>query len=329
MKKSKLNLANLPTPIEYLGNTSKKLGLDLYVKRDDYTGIETSGNKIRKLEYAIKEAMDQNCDVLITCGGIQSNHARATVAAARKLGLGVHLVLRGSEPDQEEGNLFINTLMGAQITWLNDDEFKNHKSVMEMLKIKYAENGQKAYLIPIGASNGIGNFGYINAYEEILDQEKQMKMKFDAIVCTVGSGGTYSGLFLGNKIHGNQHRIIGVSISSTAEAFKQDISKMLDESLAYPEISEVNKTWTLDDIEIIDGYEGEGYAIPSNEDLLFIREMGVSEGILFDPVYTGKAFRGLIDLIEKRVLSQYKRVLFIHTGGLYGTFAFKEVFNIK
>lgn len=329
MKKSKLNLANLPTPIEYLGNTSKVTGIDLYVKRDDYTGIEISGNKIRKLEYAIKEAMDQKCDVLITCGGIQSNHARATVAAARKLGLGVHLVLRGSDPEQVEGNLFINTLMGVQITWLNDDEFKNHKSVMETLKIKYAENGQKAYLIPIGASNGIGNFGYINAYEEILEQEKQMNIKFDAIVCTVGSGGTYSGLFLGNRIYGNHHRIIGISISSKAEVFKKEIYDILDESLTYPDLSKVNKTWTLDDIEIIDGYEGKGYAIPSDEDLYFIREMAIREGILFDPVYTGKAFRGLIDLIDKKTFPQFKRILFIHTGGLFGTFAFKEAFAIK
>lgn len=329
MKKQKLNLANLPTPIEYLGSSSKLLGMDIYIKRDDYTGVETSGNKIRKLEYSIKEAMDENCKVLITCGGIQSNHARATVAAARKLGLGVHLVLRGSEPEQSEGNLFLDMLMGAKITWLSADAFQNHREVMERLKEEYDSVGQKAYLIPIGASNGIGNFGYLNAYEEILDQEKQLNVKFDAIVCTVGSGGTYGGLFLGNRIYGNQHRILGISISGTAESFKKEIYKILDESLTYPELSHVVKNWDMDDIEIIEGYEGKGYAIPSDEDIVFIKEMAMREGILFDPVYTGKSFRGLVDLIEKKELINHKRILFIHTGGLFGTYAFKDIFNIK
>lgn len=321
---SKISIANTPTPIYKMDKLSEDLKKNIFIKRDDFTGVEWSGNKVRKLEFAVKEALDQKCSVLITCGGTQSNHARATVAVARKLGLKVHLVLRGAEPDHLEGNMLLNKLMGARITWLDPIEFKNHEDVMITLSKQYAEQNEKAYIIPIGASNGIGNFGYYDCFGEILKQEKDMNLHFDTIVCTVGSGGTYSGLKLGQIINKTEHSIIGFNISSTSEYFKEVILKILSESLDIAGMKSMESQYCKDDILIIDGYAGDGYAISRNEELKYILEVAQSEGIIFDPVYTGKAFRGLVDQIKKGNLDSSENILFIHTGGLYGTFSFEN-----
>ncbi len=313
---NRVPLAHLPTPIEKMERLSATLKTNLYLKRDDYTGSEVSGNKIRKLEYAICEALSLGAKTLITCGGIQSNHARATVAAARKLGLGVHLVLRSEPNPLIEGNYLMNQLMGAKITLLPADVFASeYEQVMEKLKSEYDALGTPAYILPIGASNGIGNFGYYHAFEEILDQEKALGLTFDTIVCTVGSGGTYGGLFLGNYLSESNRQIIGFNISSTAEAFKDDISKIVNESLRRLELPETAKT---SDIAIIDGYAGLGYALSTKEEMAFIMEIAQSEGLILDPVYTGKAFRGLIREIEKGQFNASQNILFIHTGGLMG-----------
>ncbi len=320
----KISIANTPTPIHKLDRLSEVLKKNIFIKRDDFTGVEWSGNKVRKLEFSVREALDQNCSVLITCGGTQSNHARATVAVARKLGLKVHLVLRGEEPNHLEGNMLLNELMGATITWLDPIAFNNHENVMKVLSMKYAEQNEKAYIIPIGASNGIGNFGYYDCFNEIMKQESEMSVHFDTIICTVGSGGTYSGLKLGQLINNTDHSIIGFNISSTSEYFKEVISKILSESLDLIGMKSIVAQYSKDDILIIDGYAGDGYAISRNEELKFIREMAQAEGIIFDPVYTGKAFRGLVDQINKGNFDKSENILFIHTGGLYGTFSFEN-----
>src|SRR5690554_5327345 len=199
-----ISLANLPTKIEKLEKLSKELGHEIYIKRDDQTGSEITGNKIRKLEYAVQEALDKGCDYLITCGGIQSNHARATAAVAAKLGLGAYLVLRGSEDNELEGNYFFDKLLGAKIRFVASEEYSNNRmEIMEEIKAKLEKEGYKPYIIPEGASNGVGSLGYCNAMEEILRQEKEIGIKFDAIAVTVGSGGTYAGLYYANHVNNN------------------------------------------------------------------------------------------------------------------------------
>ena len=188
----RIRLANLPTKIEKLDRLSHELGKNIYIKRDDQTGTEISGNKIRKLEFSVGEALENNCDYLITCGGIQSNHARATAAVAAKLGLGSYLVLRGDENEEVEGNLFLDKLLGAKIKFVTSEEYKNRAKIMDEIRMQLAKKGHKAYIIPEGASNGIGSLGYVNAMKEILEQEKELD-KFDAIVVAVGSG-TYGDL---------------------------------------------------------------------------------------------------------------------------------------
>lgn len=312
----KIELANLPTRIDHLERVSKELGVDLWIKRDDQTGSEISGNKIRKLEFAVKEAIDSGCDYLITCGGIQSNHARATAAAAASLGMGSRLVLRGTDRQVSEGNLFLDKMLGATVRFITPEEYSSSRAeIMKEEAYKLAGEGHKAYILPEGASNGIGSFGYINAFNEILEQEKKMGIEFDAIVAAVGSGGTYSGLLYGNEINGNRKDIIGFNIAGTAEGFKEIVRGLLDEIAV---MAGVESKLMLEEMKIIDGYPGLGYAISRKEEIDFIRHFSMTEGIILDPVYTGKAMYGLYSELKKGNLSNYKNILFIHTGGLFG-----------
>ncbi|MDY0256624.1 D-cysteine desulfhydrase family protein [Gudongella oleilytica] len=312
----KIELANLPTRIDHLDRFSEELGVDIWIKRDDQTGSEISGNKVRKLEFAVKEAIDSGCDYLITCGGIQSNHARATAAVAARLGMGSRLVLRGTERQVAEGNLFLDKMLGATVRFITPEEYSSSRvEIMQEEADKLSVEGHKAYILPEGASNGIGSFGYINAFNEILEQEERMGIEFDAIVATVGSGGTFSGLLYGNEINGNRKDIIGFNIAGTAEGFREIVMGLLEE---IGEMTGAGSKLEPGDIKIIDGYPGLGYALSRKEEIDFIRHFSMTEGIILDPVYTGKAMYGLYSEIKNGNLKNYKNILFIHTGGLFG-----------
>ena len=312
----RLNFANLPTKIEKLERLSKELNTNIYLKRDDQTGSEVSGNKVRKLEFSVKEAIDKGCDYLITCGGIQSNHARATAAVAAKLGLGSYLVLRGDEDPLLEGNYFLDKILGAKIKLISKEEYANDRQeIMQKIKSDLDKYGHNAYIIPEGASNGIGSFGYINAMKEIQEQEKAMGIHFDAIVLPVGSGGTYAGLYYKNYVDGNDSKIYGINVSQDAEHFKTAILGLLDEISSYTDRKiDLNK----EDINIIDGYVGKGYALSRQDEIDFISDLARKEGIILDPVYTGKAMYGLVSEIKKGSFKDHENILFIHTGGIFG-----------
>jgi len=322
---NRIHLANLPTKIERLNRLSKELGgPQIFIKRDDQTGSEISGNKIRKLEYVIQEALDQDCDYLITCGGIQSNHARATAAAAARLGLGSCVVLRSSGKESLEGNYFLDKILGADIEFISSKDYKERRmEIMEEIKTRLIKEGHRPYIIPEGASNGIGTFGYYTAMEEILEQEKQMEIKFDAIVLAIGSGGTYSGMFLANKLIGHRTEILGINICDNATYFQDRIYEILQDSFNYID-KKVN--FSKNEIKIIDGYVGEGYAQSRPEELEFIYKLAKLEGVILDPVYTGKAMYGLVNEINKGNMKKYKNILFIHTGGIFGLFSKKDLF---
>lgn len=312
----RISFANLPTKIEKLERLSEELGIEVYIKRDDQTGSEISGNKVRKLEFAVQEAIDNDCDYLITCGGIGSNHARATAAVAAKLGMGSYLVLRGKEDAEVEGNLFLDKMLGAKIKFITADEYRNSRmAIMEDIKEELAKEGHKAYILPEGASNGIGSFGYFKAMEEILDQEKELGIRFDAIVTAVGSGGTYAGLYYANYIKNNDAKIYGVNVCDDAEYFKNVILGLIKEIDKHTEEEiHVNK----EDINMLDGYVGKGYALSRQEEIEFIHRLAKKEGVILDPVYTGKAMYGLVEEIKKGTFSNHKNILFIHTGGIFG-----------
>lgn len=317
----KISLANLPTRIYKLENLSSKLKKNIYIKRDDETGIELSGNKVRKLEFSIAEAKKQGAKVLITCGGIQSNHARATAVAAVKLGMKSVLLLRKPENKLIEGNHLLDLIVGSDVRFVTREDYSEKRfEIMEEIKAEFDKKGETAYIIPEGASNGIGLFGYINAIDEIQTQEKMLGIKFDTIVSCVGSSGTYGGLVAGNKLFDTNYNVIGINICDTAEYFKKRALGYIKESFMYLEETDIKKiNLTEDDLKIIDGYTGPGYALNEAEDFEFINEFARLEGIFLDPVYTGKTLKGLVSEIKKGHIPG-ENILFIHTGGLYGLF---------
>ncbi len=315
-KIDRIRLADLPTPVYQLKRISQELQKNIWIKRDDFTGAEMSGNKVRKLEFTIAKALKEGADVLITAGGIQSNHARATAAAAARLGLDSHLVLSISEEPEVEGNYLLDQMLGAKITLLCEDEGITLSEKMKEVAEEYRQAGRKPYIIPVGASDGVGNFGYLNTVREIMTQEEALGVRFDAIVCAVGSGGTYSGLYLGNKLFKLDRKIVGITVSDNKDYFMKVCASIVNETLAsLDEQPEEDFDFTF-----IDGYKGRGYALSSPDELRFITEVGMKEGIILDPVYTGKAFRGLYSEVQKGTFDGCGNILFIHTGGQYGLF---------
>lgn len=322
----KLRLGNFPTRIERLEKFSTIVKEHVYIKRDDQTGTEFSGNKIRKLEYSINEAINNDCDTLITCGGIQSNHARATAAAGIKLGLKSVLVLRSDEKPELEGNYLIDKIMGADVRIISSEDYRERRQeIMENILKELEAKGRKGYIIPEGASNGVGTFGYLACFKEILEQEKEHGIAFDTIVTAVGSGGTFAGLYLGNKLTNSGKKIVGINVCDTAEYFKERVSEILEEVKTY--IPDTEFEISKDDMCIIDGYVGDGYAVSRTEELDFICDFAEAEGIILDPVYTGKAMRGLYTEIKKGTFKDSKNILFIHTGGLFGLFSKRNQFG--
>lgn len=322
----KLRLGNFPTRIERLEKFSTIVKEHVYIKRDDQTGTEFSGNKIRKLEYSINEAINNDCDTLITCGGIQSNHARATAAAGIKLGLKSVLVLRSDEKPELEGNYLIDKIMGADVRIISSEDYRERRQeIMENILKELEAKGRKGYIIPEGASNGVGTFGYLACFKEILEQEKEHGIVFDTIVTAVGSGGTFAGLYLGNKLTNSGKKIVGINVCDTAEYFKERVSEILEEVKTY--IPDTEFEISKDDMCIIDGYVGDGYAVSRTEELDFICDFAEAEGIILDHVYTGKAMRGLYTEIKKGTFKDSKNILFIHTGGLFGLFSKRNQFG--
>lgn len=324
----KLNVANLPTRIEKLEKLSQLLNTNIYIKRDDQTGSEFSGNKIRKLEYLAKHAIDNGYDMLITCGGIQSNHCRSTVALATKLGLKSAVLLRISSTPPVTGNYFMDKLMGADVKFCTREEYSTSRGeIMEQMAQEYRKQGYKPYVIPEGASNAIGTLGYYNCMLEILKQEEELGIKFDTIAVATGSGGTYAGLYLANEVYNLGRRVIGYAVCDDVEYFTNISHDIATQALEYlPEHK--GKTLSKEGIEIDDKYVGIGYALNRPEELEFIKKLAQMDGLILDNVYTGKAMYGLYnELQEGGNVKPGGNILFIHTGGLYGLFSISEQFE--
>ena len=317
-KPAKLSLANLPTRIEQMPVISKQLGVSIFLKRDDQTGSEYCGNKIRKIEYAVAEALRQGCDTLITCGGIQSNHCRATAAVAAKLGLKSILLLRIDEEPPICGNYLLDLLFGAEVRFCNREEYRNSRNqMMQRFCDELVAIGQKGYVIPEGASGGIGCFGYFDCMEEIVRQESEIGIKFDTIVVAEGSGGTHAGLHLANKLLGLNKRVVSFCVCDDKDYFVKVVLNICTSCMDYMGVS---FPLDLNDIEVIDQYVGRGYAVSTPEELAFIAQTARENGVIFDPVYTGKAFLGLYRETERGTFINSKNILFIHTGGIFGLF---------
>lgn len=306
-------IANLPTPIQSLNMYS-----EVFIKRDDFTGFEMSGNKIRKLGFIVPIIKDKKNDVLITCGGVQSNHCRATAALAAKLGIKSHLILAG-EKLSDDGNCFLDLMFGAKIKLISPIDYKQSRmEIMNEVSREYIKNGYNPVIIPEGASNGIGMFGYYHAMLEIVKQEEEMGIAFDNICLAVGSGGTYSGLFLANEILGLGKRIIGFNIYDKDRDFKELIRELINEGLKESDNESYIDKIDDSNILIIHDYLMGGYGKIDENAIEFIKGFTRSEGILLDPTYTGKAFFGLSNELRLKNSLFEGKTLFIHTGGQFG-----------
>ena len=322
-----IKLAQTPTPIQHLEKWSKKLGgPQIWIKRDDLTGIGLTGNKVRKLEVVVADALKMGADTLITCGGAQSNHARTTAIVAAQLGLKCHLVLRDAHHTPLlKANLLLDKIVGATIHAVTRNEYASSiDQIMSNLAEYLREEGAKPYIIPEGASNALGAIGYYRAFMETLSQLQSMRISMDAIVCATGSGGTQAGLILGKMVSGWQGEIISFNVCDDEIFFLKKIGSILTE---IDKLFGINCVVDKEAIKIIDGYVGPGYGKVSSRELEMITEFSRAEGIFLDPVYTGKAMVGLVDQIEKGRFDRSQNVLFLHTGGLYELFAFEDEFE--
>jgi len=315
----RIRLADLPTPLEVLPRLTKALGGPrLYIKRDDQTGLAGGGNKARKLEFSVAEALRQGADTLITVGGVQSNHCRQTAAAAARCGLRCVVVLRGHAPKASNGNLLLDYLLGAQVVFSGD---RTREAVAEDVAKEQRAAGHRPHLIPVGASNEIGAVGFVAAIEELDRQMKEQQLNVDRVVVASSSFGTQAGLCLGAKAIGFTPQIAAIAIDSSRAELQKGVAEL---SAATVRRLGLQLTVTPDEVVAYDGYLGAGYAIMGEPEKEAISLMARTEGILLDPVYTGRAMAGLIDLIRKREFGKDETIVFWHTGGSAALFAYAE-----
>jgi D-cysteine desulfhydrase len=314
----RLDVARLPTPIAPLRRLSAAWGgPELWVKRDDQTDCILTGNKIRKLQYVVREALDAGCDTLVTCGGIQSNHCRATAALARQVGMQAVLLLRGTPPETPTGNHFLDVLFGAEVRWIDAEGYRAHDQVMHEMAKELRAAGRSPFVIAEGCSMPTGCWGYIEAAREIAQAEADFGVRFDAIVHAVGSGGTSAGLALGLRMFGMSARLWGVPVCDDGAHFRGVVSRLCSETV---ERFDLSVHVPEDDLHFIDGHVGDGYGLSRPEERSTILEVARTEGLALDPVYSGKAMHALRHETTDGCLSSASHVLFVHTGGAFGLF---------
>jgi D-cysteine desulfhydrase len=320
----KLTIAQLPTPLLPLKNLSETLNRPtLLLKRDDLTGLETSGNKIRKLEYVIADALQNGADTLVTHGGFQSNHCRATAAVAARLGLRCRLLLRSPENPENDGNLFLDRLFGAQISLHPPAEYGERKQLIDQAMADERAAGRTPYFFPVGASIPLGCWGYIRCLHEILEQVGR-ETEVD-LFAPVSSSGTIAGLILGRALFDAHNiRVFGIPVSDSLEFFRQDIRKLIDDTIAEYRL---DLTAAQTPIDLIDGYIGQGYAVPTPQALETLKLLARTEGILLDPTYTAKAMAGFLDCTKDGRVRAGALAVFVHTGGVFGLMARRDLFE--
>jgi len=315
-------LGTYPTPLAHLENLSRELGHPMYLKRDDILGPAGGGNKTRKLEYLLADAIEVGAKKIVTVGGPQSNHARLTAAAARMLGLEPHLLLFGSEPKKAVGNLLLDQLLDAKLHYIPPGPIAAETCTFEELdafvRKEASERVGDHYHVPLGGSNGVGSLGYIRAALEIEEQAKDAGIAGGWIVIATGSGGTLAGLLAGLKIIGSSLRLIGIDVATIWTDYPGLVARIANDSL---DLLGLPACVAPADVSLIERtYIGKGYAVPTNEGIAAIKRLAQLEGLLLDPTYTGKAFAGLLDLQASGHFGDDDPVIFWHTGGLPGLF---------
>jgi D-cysteine desulfhydrase len=313
-------LAQLPTPLEPLSALTKSLGGPrLLIKRDDQTGLALGGNKVRKLEFLVGQALREGADTLITAGAAQSNHCRQTAAAAAKAGLHCELILNGTKPELAQGNLLLDRIFGTQEHWI---ERPQRAAKFAELAGQLRAQGRQPHVIPVGGSNGVGATGYVVAMIELLDQLRVSGQRVDHIVFGSSSGGTQAGMLVGARIAGFSGQLHGVSIDKNDPEHLEYEIEVAQIANACAQYIGAPVRFAKDDVTMIYGCAGDGYGVVGDLEREAIRLMARTEGILLDPVYAGRAFGGLLNLIRQGNFRRDETVLFWHTGGAPALFAY-------
>ena len=314
----RLSLVAGPTPLMLLDRLSRDVGGPrIWVKRDDLTGCATSGNKVRKLEFTLAAALEHGCDTVITCGGVQSNHCRTTAILSAQLGLQCHLLLRGKE-EAADGNLLLDRLANAAITFYPEAEYRAREPTLFDEWIDYYHSrDRKAFCIPVGASDGIGVWGYIRACEELARDFTSHGISPGAIISATGSGGTQAGLTVGSQLFGLNTDVYGINVCDNEQYF---LDKVADDISQWQQWYRQALGPENVSINVIDGYVGPGYARATPAVFDTIKLAAQLHGLILDPVYSGKAMHGLIDQIRQGRFDHCDDVVFVHTGGLFGLF---------
>ena len=316
---SKFSLGFFPTPLHALDRLSRNYpGYQLFIKRDDQSGLATGGNKVRKLEYLIGEALDQGCDTFVTAGAQQSNHCRQSAAAAVRAGLECHLLLRGEKPEAVTGNLLLSTLLGAHIHYTGSDITDADVSkLMDGLKAR----GKKPYYTPIGGSSLTGAWGFVEAMDELRQQMESQHISIDYIFFASSSGGTQAGMVLGKAIHKIEAELMAVNIDkneiSQPGGLKESVMHIANQGA---EQLRLPQHFGPDAVRLVEGYGEAGYGVITDNERRAITELARTEGIFLDPVYTARAFYGMTDMLSNKAIRSGAKVLFWHTGGIAANF---------
>ncbi|HVG79301.1 MAG TPA: D-cysteine desulfhydrase family protein [Patescibacteria group bacterium] len=316
----RIELAQVPTPLLKLERLSAELGLELWLKRDDFTGLLETGNKIRKLEFLVGDALAHGADTLITCGTLQSNCCRAVAAVSARLGLRAVLALKGDRPSEYDGNLLLDQLLGATIRYCTDTEWDKVDEVLEDMAARERAAGHKPYVIPESGATAVGALGYLACGQEIAQQIRHGAPDFDSIVITAFSGGSQAGLLMAKQLTGLRAEILSVPIAWEGPRVQAYVSETIETA---------RRRWGLAvnvpaEVRLLDGYQGVGRAEVRKEEFDVLLRLARLEGIVLDPVYTAKAFGGLLDFLNRYPGRLGRRVCFIHTGGVFSVFPFRD-----
>jgi L-cysteate sulfo-lyase len=322
-------LAHLPTPLEHLPRLSRHLGgPDIYVKRDDCTGLGTGGNKTRKLEFLVADAIEKGADVIITQGAVQSNHARQTAAAACKVGMGCELVFEKRVADADDaynnsGNVLLDRIFGANIREV--EKGSDMDAAMDQVAEELRQQGKTPYIVPGGGSNPIGALGYIDCALEFIAQANREGIVIDHVVHATGSAGTQAGLAVGLKASSSRIPLLGIGVNAPRQEQEEKVWRLAQETADY-----VGAPGCVEREDIVANcdYVGEGYGIPTREMNDAVLLLARLEGLLFDPVYSGKGLAGMIDLVRNGGFGDAKNILFVHTGGVAGLFGYSAILDV-
>jgi len=328
----RLHLANLPTPLQPLDRISERYsfpygGPRIWVKRDDLTESGMSGNKLRKLEFVAAGALREDCDTLITCGGIQSNHCRTTALVGARLGLKVHLLLRGESDVAVDGNLLLDHLAGAEITIYPPSEYAGNLSrIFTQWREEHLARGRRPFCIPTGASDGLGIWGYLAASRELIEDCSALGFEPEHIVCATGSGGTQAGLTLGCRLLQVKAEVTGYAVCDNAGYFQE---KVREDIRHWKGLTGNNIDLKSLKVNVNAKYIGPGYGEAGPEIYQTITEVAKLEGLLLDPVYTGKAFHGLLQDLGHGTYAGGRNLIFVHTGGQFALFPYRQNFSFQ